>query len=234
MRLVCPSCNAPVSAEDANLATGLAKCVVCQNIFRFDTAPELASSPDDAAPRRPDAPRPSSLTLQDRGGELTLVRRWFSPKIIFLTFFCVFWDGFLVFWYTMAFHGTTPLVAKLFPLIHVTAGIFITYAAVTGYVNSTTVRVGPRGLSVRHGPLPWPGNLTLNTSALKQLYCEERVQSTRNGRSYSYHLNAVLSDGSKKKLLSGLDSPDEPRYVEQQVEKWLKIRDEPVAGEFRG
>jgi hypothetical protein len=31
--------------------------------------------------------------------------RWFTPSVIFLVFFCIAWDSFLIFWYSMAFNS---------------------------------------------------------------------------------------------------------------------------------
>jgi hypothetical protein len=33
---------------------------------------------------------------------VVLVRRWFTPAVLFMAFFCVFWDGFLIRWYAIA------------------------------------------------------------------------------------------------------------------------------------
>ncbi|MET0398886.1 MAG: hypothetical protein ABW277_18990 [Longimicrobiaceae bacterium] len=230
MQLTCKSCRSPIAADDVNLDNGLAKCRACNAVFRFDDDPMLAVGA--TRPRERMKP-PRSLAQETAGGRVTFRHRWFSPKFLFLVFFCVFWDGFLVFWYTLAIAGDAPLVFKLFPLIHVTVGAVLTYYTIAGFVNTTTVMLDRGHLSVRHGPLPWPGKLDVDTSRFRQLYCEEKVSRGKNGVSYTYDLKAVMSDGERRKIVSGLDSPDVPLYLEQQMEEWLKIRDEPVHGELR-
>jgi hypothetical protein len=230
MHLTCKSCRSVISADDVNLGNGLAKCRACNAVFRFDDDPALAVG--GTRPReRMKAPR--SLAQETAGGRITFRHRWFSPKFLFLVFFCVVWDGFLVFWYTMAIAGDAPLVFKLFPLIHVTVGAGLTYYTIAGFVNTTTVTLDRGHLSVRYGPLPWPGKLDVDTGRFRQLYCEEKVSRGKNGVTYTYDLKAVMSDGERRKIVSGLDSPDVPLYLEQQMEEWLKIRDEPVPGELR-
>ena len=230
MHLTCKSCRSPIGADDVNLDNGLAKCRACNAVFRFDDDPMLAVGGSQPRERMK---APKSLAQETAGGQLTFRHRWFSPKFLFMVFFCVFWDGFLVVWYTVAFAGDAPLLFKLFPLIHVTVGVALTYYTIAGFVNTTTVTLDRGHLSVRHGPLPWPGKLDVDTGRFRQLYCEEKVSRGRNGVSYTYDLKAVMSDGERRKIVTGLDSPDVPLYLEQQLEEWLKIRDEPVRGELR-
>ncbi|HKP76650.1 MAG TPA: hypothetical protein VJT67_14065 [Longimicrobiaceae bacterium] len=229
MKILCPACRVPVAADDVNLETGLAKCRTCNNVFRFDDLPELAPSTVRA---RPKAEKPRSVVTTEANGELVVQYRWFSAKYLLLLFFCLFWDGFLVFWYAMALGGGGGLVFLLFPLIHVAAGIAITYATIAGFVNTTTVRIDGSRLSVRHHPLPWGRPVELGIVEVKQLFCEEKLNRGRNGVSYTYNLNALLHDGVRKKLVSGLDTPEIPMYLEQHAEEWMKIRDEPVVGEL--
>jgi hypothetical protein len=231
MHLFCPTCNAPIAADDMDLPRGLAKCRACQAVFRFDDDPLLTGA---EKPRMP-TPRPEGVVASQGAGELRFVRRWFTAKYVFLTFFAVFWDGFLAVWYYMAFRlPGSPLMVKLFPLLHVGVGTVLTYAVIAGWLNRTVVEVGPGHLGVRHGPVPWPGNLDLPTGGLKQLFCERRANRGRYGITYTYDLVAVLADGSRRKLLTGLDQPDVPRYLEEQMEKYLRITDMAVTGEYRG
>lgn len=230
MQIACRSCRTPVPADDVHLDTGLAKCRACHAVFRFDDDPALAGGGARRPRERTQAP--SSVTRDTFGGQVTFRHRWFSPKFLFLTLFCVVWDGFLVVWYVMAFAGDAPLAFKLFPLLHLAVGVGLTYYTVAGYVNTTTVTLDRGHLGVRHGPLPWFGNLEMDAGRLRQLYCEEQVTRGRNGPRHSYHLKAVTRDGGRIRVVSGLDSPDVPLYLEQELEEWLKIRDEPVRGEL--
>jgi hypothetical protein len=228
MKIICPSCRVPVAAEDIALDTGLAKCRTCNNVFRFADDPALAAP---VARPRPMAGRPKSVVTSDTNGALTVKYRWFSPKYIFLAVFCLFWNGFLVFWYSMAFVSGSR-VMLLFPLLHVAAGIGLTYATIAGFVNTTTLRIDGYRLRVTHHPLPWGRGVDLAIGDVQQLFCDERISRGRNGPSYTYNLNAMLRDGSRRKVVSGLDTPELPIFLEQHAEEWMGIRDEAVAGEL--
>jgi hypothetical protein len=228
MKIVCPNCRVPVAAEDIDLSSGLAKCRTCNNVFRFADTPELAAP---AARPRPLMDRPRNVVIGETPGELALDYRWFSAKYIFMAFFCLFWDGFLVAWYAISI-GSGSWIMTLFPILHVLVGIAITYVTIAGFVNTTSVRVSRSRLRVWHHPLPFGRTIDLETAAVKQLFCEEKINHSRNGTWCSYDLMALLRDGTRKRLLPNLDTPQLPIYLEQNAESWLGIRDEPVGGEL--
>lgn len=227
--LECRRCGAEIPADNVDLGTALAKCRFCNAVFGF--ADQLSGH--KAAPSPMDIPLPRGIEVSEHGDELRLVRRWFTPALFFMLLFCVVWNGFLVFWYSVTIEGGAPLIFSLFPLIHVAVGVGLTYATVAGFVNRTHITADPGRLRIRHQPLPWPGNRELPVSELEQLYCEEHVSRTRNGTSVSYTLNAVLQGGRKLTLLKRLQDPGQAIYLEHAIEKHLGIANRPVPGELR-
>ena len=178
------------------------------------------------------APIPEHISMEQTTGGLLFSYRWFSPAYIFIALFAVAWDGFLVFWYSVATSQNAPLMMLLFPIIHVLVGIGITYYALAGFYNKTLVLVGEGKLTIRHVPLPWPGNRVLQAEDLTQLYSQERVIQTRNGTQVKYQLNAIARDNKKIALMSNLTAPDQVRFLERQIEENLGITDVPVEGEM--
>lgn len=237
MQVHCTNCGVQIPADDLNIDTGIAKCQACNCVFSFLEAlreSSAAERPLRATAERPVVPQPRGIMVDDLGGRLRLVRRWFRWPLLFLVFFCVAWDGFLVFWYSIAFTQNAPWIMVVFPVAHVAVGVGLTYFVLCGFLNSTSIEVESGGLRIRHGPLPWWGNRTIETADLKQLYCQRRVRSSRNGTSETYELHAQLANGTQLKLLSGLEEAQDALYLEQQIEKYLGIRDIRVAGEYRG
>lgn len=229
--LVCPTCGGKTSLEEG---TPLATCMYCGNqlILRPAAGERLPSSPPPAAVGRGDAPMPANVLLDTAGEGMTITRRWFSPRHIFLGVFSLFWMGFLVFWYGMAFSVGAPLIAILFPLLHLAVGVYLGYSALAGFINTSVIKVTHNQFSVTHGPLPWPGNLNLAAGELEQLYTTEVTRRTKNGTSTSYSLCAVMRGGRKIDLLKQVDTPDTCFFIEQQVEQYLRIDDRAVAGEM--
>ena len=99
----------------------------------------------------------------------------------------------------------------------------------------STILVNVDRLSIRHHPVPWRGNRSLDIGDILQLYCDEsyvtKNRTTNPSVTWMYNLNALLADGRKLKLLSGLPK-DQALFLEQQLEEWLGIEPYPVSGEL--
>lgn len=230
MKLECIKCGESIAAEDINLNRLLAKCSACNAVFSF--AEQVDASARGVQGVRDPVRLPKGMRDESSRSGLRLVRRWFGPCVIFLAIFCMMWDGFLVFWYSAALKEGAPLVMKVAPLVHVLVGLVLSYWVVAGFVNSTVVEVTGGALRVRHGPLPVPGNRCLSASDIKQLHCRRRVRRTRQSVYYRYDVRVTLTTGKTLALLKGLDTADVALYYEQQIEQFLGIEDEPVAGEL--
>lgn len=223
MQLTCPQCQAPIPASDVNVASMAAKCAACDSVFSF--------ADDVAAPsHKPVEPvqLPSRFTIDERGSELIITRRWFSSVIVFFIFFCLFWDGFLVVWYIIAFTGQSPLIMKIFPIGHLAVGVGLTWFTIAGVFNRTTIAVNYDRLSIRHRPIPWFGNREIPANHIEQLFVDTGF--TQNNRQ-TYRVRARTNRSKTIKLIGGLKNREEALFIEQQVEKFLGIDDQRVAGE---
>jgi hypothetical protein len=235
MKLHCPSCGRPIRADDINLATSFAKCRACNSVFDFRDSvrnQEHRAGPD-GPPVAPLLPRSTRIKIEDFAGVLRLRWRWFSPSHVAAALFCVVWDSFLVCWYTAAFTRSKGVewMMVLFPVIHVTIGVSLTYATLCGFFNSTTIEVGFDELRVRHGPLPWAGNRQFMASAIVQLHCEEKKSRNKDSTTTDYQVWATLENGRKVRLVSGLIDLAEARLIEQEIERRLNIDPRRVVGE---
>src|SRR5262245_10612501 len=134
MHLTCPDCGAAVPAQDINIDKGLAKCSACGALIDVEKALGR-TQPQPSVVARPPVPQPSTITVEDLGNGVRITRRWFTWAAVILTFFCVFWVGFLIFWYSMALRPGMPVMMVLFPLIHVTVGVVLTYFTIAFYIN---------------------------------------------------------------------------------------------------
>ena len=232
MNLSCKACGRQIPAHDINIDRLIAKCEGCNTVFSF------ADDVDGARRRSPSGARPGAdaarLCGRRHGHGLRIVRRWWSPVYLFLAFFCVFWCGFLFFWYGMAFAGDAPLIFFLFPLLHVAVGVGLSYFTLAGFLNRTVIEVDGQSLSVRHTPLPWTGNRKYSSPDIKQLYVQERRKSGENNVRYSYDLLAVDRFGDQLKVLKGLTEPHQALYLEQVIQKRLGIEDYEIPGQFKG
>ncbi len=163
--------------------------------------------------------------MNNSGGTTQISWRWFELQHIFLAFFCIAWDSFLIFWYSMALHGG-PLIMIIFPIAHVAVGVGLTYYTLAGFLNRTTVQIGRRELVIRHGPMPWFSNRNINANDLREVNVNNT--STTNGpfnrqNVPAYRVDAVTSSGRTIPLLM-LKSEDQARFVKQQIQERFAIK----------
>ncbi|HMQ31313.1 MAG TPA: hypothetical protein PKD53_11325 [Chloroflexaceae bacterium] len=230
MDITCKRCGEPIPADDVNLQSMAAKCRACNAVFSIADQVEPASG--WAAPARLDVPLPERFAIERPAGGLRISWRWFTPAAIFLAVFALFWNGFLCVFFWGALSGGAGGFA-MFASLHVLVGIGVAYWALAMFVNGTTVEASYGALAVRHGPLPALGNLDLPRDGIRQLYCVERVRRSRRSTTVSYSLQAVKADGGSVAVVKGLDNPEQALYLEQELERFLGIRDEGVRGELR-
>lgn len=173
---------------------------------------------------------PEKIELNEYPDYLHITRKWFGMQVVFMTVFALFWNVFLVRFYAGMDEEATDAFTSLFPLIHVAVGIGVSYYAIVGWFNKSNIFVSRDAIEINHKPLPWFGHKKLKSSDLKQLYTKEKVSSSRNGTTVTYELHAVLNNGTNTKLLSGLENSEQGLYIEQEIEKYLNIKNTPIKG----
>jgi len=234
MQLQCNACHHPISAADINVDLGIAKCSVCNGVFSF--LESLGHLPK----KRPIVERPKRFEVEQWSGDFVIRRGWYQHGVWPMLGFCVFWDGFLIFWYSAAIGSLVRgddssgmiWTALLFPILHLGFGIGLTYAVVCTFINRTVIRVASGELSVRHGPLPCRGNCRIFVADIKQIYCTEKKTRGEDSWHRTYNVVALKKDNTKSDLVTGLENCDYAWFIEQQLEQHLKIADERVAGEY--
>src|SRR5215217_2640549 len=109
-------------------------------------------------------PIPEGIEILQEGGAVVIRRSWFSHLVWFLIIFCLAWNSFLIFWYSvmLGFAAGAPSPFKfiiiLFPLVHVAVGLGLTYFVFCLLLNKTDVILRTDTLEIKTHPLPWRGN----------------------------------------------------------------------------
>ncbi len=183
--------------------------------------------------RAAEVPIPEKLIINRSVGELDVSWRWFNAALhLFLLFFVIAWDAFLLFWYFGAPSSDGGWLFMIFPIGHVAVGAGLTYFVLTGFVNRTHVKAARGVLTVSHGPLPWMGNHRIARADLKQLYVTEMSHPAKNGGiTKSWDLCALLDNNKAVRLLTRLDNYEQARFLEHTFEDYMNITDTKVAGE---
>jgi hypothetical protein len=234
----CPNCAAPLGEADLQREDRVTRCAFCNHVIQL---PESAVCEPAVLERAPAPSRPEQIVHETGpGGELYLRWRWFNWTYIFLVFFCIAWDGFLVMWYSIAVAGAMAagpfaLLMFCFPLIHVAVGVGLTYFTIAGLFNVTQVMVDDQTLFIRHRPIPWRGNRDLPIADIQRIELSTQHHRSKNGTRTSYTVSAQDRDGGEIKLLSGLERKP-AQYVAHQLSERLRtellIDEEGGAGDL--
>lgn len=200
--IYCPNCDRKVPVANINLGDMVGMCSGCDHMF------SVRDMLDSGAIEEREPSRPSGVTIEkDVAGQLLIKRTWFQPMFIFLAFFCIAWDGFLVFWYSMAiFEGGGgdgfELIALFFPIAHVAVGIGLTYYTIAGFFNRSEIFLDQDGLHIRHRPLPWRGNRDLRHEEIQEIELEYSVSQDNQNGMMQMVVSAHHTDGRQIVLLN--------------------------------
>lgn len=177
-------------------------------------------------------PLPKNIEVLFDRETIIIRRKWFNPVAFFFAFFTLFWNGFMIFWMTMALSkGAWQMAA--FGSLHACVGLGLAYFTLSSFINKTDVSIDPRHLTVRHYPLPWFGGKKIPVHSIKQIYAREKITRNKNGASVSYPLYVITNDNKEEKLLSGLPEISQAKFVENEIEKVLGLENIEVVGEFK-
>lgn len=229
--LKCPNCSAVLRSEDIDQAQGLLRCSYCRAVAILPKLPGAAQAEPVFRPR-PAVPLPPGIAVEDQGTGVCITRRWFQPMVFFLIPFCIAWNAFLIFWYSVAFSANAPWIVAVFPVVHVAVGIGLIYFVLALSFNRTRLTVSLGKFSVAHGPLPWGGNMEVSESDVDQIYCKVTTLQGKNDPHINYELWALLRDGKTRRLIKNALSEEQILFLEQKLESAMKITDRAVPGEL--
>jgi len=170
-------------------------------------------------------PIPEGLDIIQTPQTAIIRRTWFSHMVWLLLFFCIFWDGFLLFWYSGVLShaerpGASQLPLLLFPLFHLAIGVGLTYLVVCTFVNKTDIILGDGTLAVKIHPLPWPGNKSLPASAMTKFLVREHFTRSENSTSISYRVHYVDVTNREQRLVTGLKTREQADYIATSLARY--------------
>lgn len=230
LELACKNCGSQLEPESISTELNAARCTHCNALFAI-ALPQQQNAESTRKGPRPKVPMPKGFEVSELGHEFVIKRRWYSPALFFLLFFCIFWNGFMVVWHTMAL-TTGAWFMSLFGLIHTAVGIGIAYGTLAGFLNTTEIKMGRGTLILKHGPVPWKGNKDIAAHSIRQLYCKEKITRGKNGTHHRYSVEAVLDTDKRETLVKGLQKAEQALFIEQQLESRLGIQDQATPGEL--
>jgi hypothetical protein len=179
-------------------------------------------------------PVPANMRVAESPSSLTITHLWSRVKGYVLLVFGIIWNGGLYFNLkgAIAAEGLGGSILPMSPFIAI--GVVVVYAGLSFAFNSTIITITFEQLTIKHAPLPWFGNRLIARGDLKQPYVKQHKLRDENNTSYIYSVNVI--DGNQKDitLVGNLSKAEEAKFIEQKIEQYLKLKDQPVPGEWKG
>jgi hypothetical protein len=144
MKLICPNCQSQIGSEHVNVATDLAKCGNCGELFK---ASDLVADVDLEQDLQP--PAGSAIVFQSEGkgvGTFSIPKSGIKGKDIFIFIFAGFWICFIAAWTCGAAFAGGPFA--LFSIPFWIVGIGMWRGILIGITETQQLRLGPVTLSI--------------------------------------------------------------------------------------
>ena len=144
MKLICPNCQSQIDSNNVNIATDLAKCTNCSEMFK---ASELAADVDLRDGVTP--PAGSHITFKsDRAdtGFFSIPKQGMTGSDAFTMLFATFWICFITFWTWGAAQGSMLFAAFSIPFWIIGLGMW--RGILIGITETQEVRLGPDTLTI--------------------------------------------------------------------------------------
>jgi hypothetical protein len=237
MLIHCPRCGLAVPGVDIDIATQTAVCRPCGEVIAIP-GPSGGSVLVPAGPAVPSVAlhKPSDLRWTEDGGldadAWTAAIPMKRLAAIPLVFFALFWDGFLVFWYANAIRalasgngGGSAAAMLLFPLLHLGAGVFVTYQALCGILDTTYVGFDRKSFRFERRPIPMRGRVSEPTEGITGFEALEKSARSRGGTTSSWDVNLLTTDGRAVRVRFGFSDYGHATYAAARLaERLVEIR----------
>lgn len=167
---------------------------------------------------------PDKIDVIANPSEFIIRQKWLGWEILPLAIFCVVWDSFLFFWYSIALGDEkAPWIAIVFPFGHVALGIGLTYYVIANIFNKTDLLISPEKVTVTSYPIPWGPKKEVNTNDIVDI----RVKHTSNNNwKSSYGIRYRNRGNREKSLIRGGLNDDQAAFIDYHIRKILNLKDQ--------
>ena len=232
LSLLCESCGTAIEGDNININSSLAKCGNCNTVFAIREDHFFK----EERVGRPEMIMPEGTDVLELSDSLDIRLDWLKshPRgtLGFLTIFAVFWNVILAIIAGGAiFAGAFESIA--FMSVHLLVGLGLIYYLATVYLNYTDIIVTDSYIEIDHRPVknPFIRKKRIRSEEIDQLFVSKYVASTTNNvPNYAYALYAILKTNRRKvQLVKGMNRETQ-LYLEQEIERYLHIKDRHVQG----
>ena len=219
--ICCPKCNEAVAADDLNINDKIAKCSSCAVVFSFqDTIQHISSVPQKL---KQEILRPEGIDLFYYKGELEVsFKQPISSNewVYLLTTPFIGLTGFINY-----IENGLPTILLLISLLPMLIGIYYIIQRIRHKVYLT---IDGSTLRIKLKPNTLKKNTTYDVNEIDQLYVSK---SKKSARFWDIMMLVNRGKGQEHVKLTSVKSASKAKFLEQELERHLKIQDVVVPEE---
>ena len=233
LSLHCKNCNEIIPSENVNINKTLAKCDHCNSMFSFEDDIFFENKRG-----RPEFIMPEGTEVLKLLDSMELEMSWFKSmkrsNIAFEVMFTVIWN-LVILGVIMSMFLSGTFGGIIFLAIHLLVGVSLGYRLFSKFINKTLFNINKDRIKIEHGPLKafLRKDMMIQNKDVSQLFVSEYVTNVqKNGRPVkAFGLYLILKSGKRIQLIKD-SNKESALYIEQEIERYLKIEDRPVRGEI--
>jgi hypothetical protein len=161
---------------------------------------------------------PDQTKLLHHGADIEIVRRWFGWQAVLLTALTA-----LLGWATWSTLGSKQEDGSLFGLVFAAMDVLLAYYTLALWLNRTRIAASRETITVRHGPLPWPGKEVRTTDFKQFNRVGKETRGSKGGRVTLYEVHGLRRDGRSVQLVDGLTglTSEQAFFIAQQLAEYV-------------
>ncbi len=217
-KLSCPSCGSGIPADDININDKIAKCGQCNAIFPFQKEIESLLAPDVT---KQEVIRPEGIDIFRFRDSLELTVK--QPLTVLETIVISLASALI---FPIMIGLVEGMVVLAIGGILAALGI-IAYSIIQHYRHKIYLTINQRFLTVKWKPRKHIKEKTYPVEDIDQIY----LKSTSTGLAVIAIVNSL--NGQKHiKIIPKVSSISKGKYLEQEIEKYLGIKDRRIPDEY--
>ena len=166
---------------------------------------------------------PRGISVTQNGPMTRYARRWYTHKVLIGVAGGTLFNGWTFIWFRNWISGTTG-AASIWILLPIMAlGLYATYNVLAALLNISVIEVGNGSLTVRHGPIPWPGNRLIEFSRIHHLLFDSKSFYFDTGNLVVYRLYLIVDTDRRLMLVSTGTQKDQALYLFHAMQRHLRL-----------
>ncbi len=231
-KVTCPSCSETVPGEHLNIQTNIAKCNGCDIIFSINEQVESLSQQNDIL-QEILQPAGVELTHFQDDLDISVAQHWTTLEIVPLAIL-----PYLVFFLAVA---TSITLSEVFSssLISIAGTITVFLVALFGYISYFSIRkkhkiyihIDDQDLHIEWRPRKFIKDKKYAIRNIDQVYIKDIISGGTKVRTSIFMIVNGEKGQKHVELIKSVSSRTKAKYIEQEIEKHLGIKDRRVPDE---